>query len=434
MKKVLMLCFFFPPIGGAGTQRSSKFVKHLPQAGWLPTVIGGIDPTWPQDRTLLADIPEGVHVHRFPVPVSVWRRARDWMFTHWLGPVGWGHVGTRLGHFLDFPDSQREWADTAAKLALHLKEYEQFDVIYTTVPPYSLCTAIRRIQQELALPWVADFRDPWFTEDMDIGLQPGWVRQRHGRAERDTVLHADAIVCAHPDLVGYFTKTYGFPEERCHLIYNGFDQDDYSQWPPCRIGTRRKFTITHTGTLYRNYNADALARALRDHWTGPPAGVDEVEIRFVGGAAETKFEQRPGLTVTVTPRGEHDVALREQANADALLAVFDRRVYAGHIPGKLFEYLASRRPILGILPSNGAMAEIIRDCRAGWIVDCDRPREIVETIHQMVRTLTQAGFRFEPDGERISRFSRSVLTHTLATVFDRVVKNFPDAKASRISF
>ena len=416
-----MLCYYFPPIGGAGTQRSSKLVKYLPRYGWMPTVIAGIDYTWPQDRTLLADIPEGVEVHRLPLPVSVWRRARHWMFGHRLGPVGWGQLANRLGWFLDFPCTKREWADTAAEMALHLCQYHSFDAIYASIPPFSLCSGIRRVQKELGIPWLLDFRDPWAGGKIGFDNLPAWLRRKHARAERDAVLHADAIACAHPALAEALTRDYNLPAARCHVVFNGYDPDDFAHFPPLPSGTGRKCTFTHTGTLYSTYNADALAKALRDHWSGPPAGTEEVEFRFVGGAGETVFPEKRGLKVTVTPRVDHHTALHELAQANVLLTTFDRRLYKTNISGKLFEYLASGRPILGILPADGTMADIIRECRAGWVADCDQPAQIVETIHDVVRQVTQPGFRFEPDWDRVKQYSRAAQAGRMAAVLNQMV-------------
>ena len=108
MKRVLMICFYFPPVGGAGLQRSSKFVKYLPQNGWMPTVTSAVYPGEHQDRTLLADIPDGVEVHRLPIPPTAWRRLREWMMRHRLGPIGLGRLATWIGYAKDFPDTNRE--------------------------------------------------------------------------------------------------------------------------------------------------------------------------------------------------------------------------------------------------------------------------------------------------------------------------------------
>jgi glycosyltransferase involved in cell wall biosynthesis len=423
LKKVLIIGFFFPPVGGAGTQRSSKFVKYLPHYGWQPTVIGGIEPNEHQDPTLLTDIPNNVQVHRFPIPSSVWRQTRHWLFRHRIGPIGLGRLGNYIGWFLDFPDTKREWADTAAEMALYLHKIEPFDVIYTTCPPYSVNVAVKNIHGELKLPWVVDFRDPWSTEDIELGHLPKWMRRRHAKAEKDTAINADAIVCATQGIQNFFINKYGIPEDRCPLITNGFDPDDLLGSIIKGKNIRRNFTITHTGTPYGIYSPDALAKALQQYWTGPPEGISNVELRFIGGVGQTVLSEHEGLRFTIKGRVDHPAAIIEQQSADMVLLTFDRRVYGKeNLTSKLFEYLACGRPILAVIPADAdaAAARIIRECSAGWIADCDKPEEIVSVMHHAISEVSKPGFHYEPDMEKIAHYSRPKLTKKLAAVFEQV--------------
>jgi glycosyltransferase involved in cell wall biosynthesis len=276
------------------------------------------------------------------------------------------------------------------------------------------------VRQELGLPLVLDFRDPWATNEVEFGHLPKWLQRRHDSAERDAVLAADLVVSAHPMLTEYFIRRYGIRPDRCATIYNGFDEDDFGVPAPRQTASAKKFTLTHTGSFYRQYNPGVMASALHEHWSSAVKGVDEVELRFVGGAAATEFKRSPGLEIVVTPRVEHDVAVREQIQADMLLLIIDRHFYPGVIAAKLFEYLAAGRPIFGVLPEDGTMAQIIRECRAGWVADCDQPRQIVETLREAVQAVAHPGFRFDPDRERIRQFSRSSQARRMAALFDAI--------------
>lgn len=418
-----MICYFFPPIGGPGTQRSSKLVKYLHQYGWHPTVIGGVEPNEHQDPTLLADIPNNVQVYRFPIPQSVWRRTRQWLFDHRIGPIGLGRLGNYIGWFLDFPDTKREWADTAAEMILDLHKTEDFDLIYTTCPPYSVCTSVRQIQKHLKLPWVADFRDPWSTEDIEFGHLPKWMRQRHAKAERATVVNADVIVCVSQGIKNFFIENYGIPEEHCQVITNGFDPDEFTKLPIKQKKPIKNFRITHTGTPYGIYSPEAFAKALKQCWVGTPEGVSKVELRFIGGIGQATFPEYEGLKILIKDRVEHPVAIQEQQSADMVLLTFDRRIYGKeNMTGKLFEYLACGRPIFAVIPADtdAAAAFIIRECGAGWVADCDNPEEIMRVMYHAINEVSKKDFSFNPDQKAISQYSRSALTKKLAEIFDQV--------------
>lgn len=421
MKKLLMVAYYFPPIGGSGTQRSSKFVKYLPRFGWQPTVISGFDATWPQDHTLLADIPPEAQIHRFPLPPTVWRRARHWLFDHRIGPIGLGRIGNYLGWFLDFPDTKREWADTAAEMALEMSKLHEFDAIYTTSPPYSSCAAVRRIQDRLGLPWIADFRDHWSREDIEFGELPKWLRNRHAAAEREVVCHADAVICANEGIAEFFRTTYGLSAERCIVITNGFDQDDFTD---TQRQTRKgaDVTLTHTGTFPRRlYSPAPLMNALKHYWQGPPDGVERLQMRFIGGIGDALLEKYAGVSVEVSDRVSHPEAVAAQQSADLILLIFDRQV--GILPGKLFEYLACGTPIFAVIPTGerAAAANIIHQCNAGWVADCDRPDEIVTKLTEAVATVARPDYRFRPNLPQIAEYSRERLTGRLASFLDELI-------------
>lgn len=423
MKRLLMIAWYFPPVGGPGTQRSSKYCKYLPARGWQPVVLGGVDPDEHQDPTLLADLPADLDVHRLGLPPTRWRRARQWLFGHRLG-----RVGHRLGYLFDFPDTRRQWAGEVSRLAIRLHRERPFDAVYTTSYPYAAHFAGAELKSRLGLPWVADLRDPWATNDIMLDALPRWMRRRHARAEARLLRVADAVTCAHPGHADGLRRTLGLPPERCVCITNGFDPDDFAApapLPPAADGVVR---IVHTGSFYGAYSPASLAAALADRWQGPPEGVREVRIRFVGGAGGIALPERPGLRCEVLPRVTHAEALAEQAAAHAVLAVFDRRTGTSNVSGKLFEYLACGRPILGVLPSDGAMAQIVRECRAGWVADCDDPDQVVAALAHAAAAAVGRGEIPRPVPEAVDRYSRPALAGQLAALLDEVRGGVPGGR------
>ncbi|MFC1719532.1 glycosyltransferase family 4 protein [Pseudomonadota bacterium] len=415
MRRVLVVAWYFPPVGGPGTQRTSKYCKYLPSNGWSPVVIAGVDPAEHQDEVLLEDIATGVEVHRLQTPATHWQRLRRWLFDHRLG-----RLGAWLGYWKDFPDIRRDWAQSVVDLACKLHEKDPFDLVYTTSYPYSAHIAGGKIKQKLALPWVADLRDPWSENEVMLGWLPSWVRRKHDQAEHNMAHFADALTFAHPRTAQQFQEKYGCSSERCIGITNGYDPDDYKGFktvPPVDNGIVK---MVHTGSFYGDYSPDALRFALEQIWKTPSDLPVKLSIRFIGGAGDVAFPDLPGLKVEVIPRVSQKEALREQEEANILLIVFDRRVGASHIPGKLYGYLASGRPILAVVPPNGDTAKIIRECNAGWVIDCEHPQAIAEQLRALTHLFgnyqnIQAG-----ESKSISKYSRRNLARRLSDLFEAV--------------
>lgn len=421
MPRVLIIAWYFPPVGGPGVQRTLKFCKYLPREGWEITVIGGIDPGEHQDPALASEIPSGVIVQRFGRPDTRWRRLRTWLFARRLGPIGLGRLGHWIGLFKDFPDTMREWADAVVEVAVTAHQRQPFNVIYTSSYPYSVHLAGAALKQRLGLPWVADLRDPWAENELMLGHLPRWMRARHARAERRMIETSDAVICAHPGHAARLRDLYGLSPSRCLAITNGYDPEDYRDFPePTPIGPDGVVRLVHTGSFYGAYSPAPLLRALVEAWRPLPAGIQVLELRLVGGDGDVIFPDLPGLRVVVRPRVSHAEALQEQAAAHFLLCVFDRTAGVTHLPGKLFEYLASGRPILGILPTEGTMAAIIERTRAGRVADCDRPKEIIAALQASMADLVASKRGLSPDHHVVARYSRPELANQLSAVLNVV--------------
>jgi glycosyltransferase involved in cell wall biosynthesis len=427
LRRALIVAWYFPPVGGPGTQRTSKYCKYLPSNDWSPVVIAGVDPAEHQDETLLADIATGVEVHRLPMPSTIWQRLRRWLFDHRLG-----RLGSWLGYWKDFPDIRRDWAVSVVDLACELHGKEPFDLVYTTSYPYSAHWAGEKIKQKLNLPWVADLRDPWSENEIMLGWLPSWMRGRHAGAERKMAHTAEALTFAHPQTARQFQDKYGCAPDRCIGITNGYDPDDYANFKPMPPVENGIVKMVHTGSFYGDYAPDALRVALEQYWAKDQELPNQLLIRFVGGSGDSVFLDLPGLKVEVLPRVSQEEALREQEEAHMLLNVFDRRTGVSNVSGKLFGYLASGRPVFGVLPTEGSMAGIIRECEAGWVVDCDDPQSIVRQLRTAMRQIgDNRGSPFRKN-KSTSKYSRPVLTRRLAQVFEAACEQWSASCGLRI--
>src|SRR3954447_4054037 len=161
MKRVLVIAYFFPPLGGAGVQRTLKHVKYLPEFGWEPVVLTTSSRSYPAlDPSLEAEIGAGVPVIRAGA-IPVLGRARV------LG----GEALRRLrlqsaGAALTFPDEYAEWVPGAIRAGVRAAREHDVEAIYVSSPPFSAVVAALEIRRRTGLPLVTDFRDEWVANDL----------------------------------------------------------------------------------------------------------------------------------------------------------------------------------------------------------------------------------------------------------------------------
>ncbi|MBS1583346.1 MAG: glycosyltransferase family 4 protein [Bacteroidetes bacterium] len=425
MKRVLFITYYWPPSGGAGVQRGLKFVKYLPAFGVEPIVLT-VDPgqaSYPSlDASLNAEVGADVRVIRTRSfePLRILAAVAGKQAVPHAGFAGSRREGLAQramrwvrGNWM-LPDARRGWVKHAVEAADRTIREEGIDTILISSPPHSsqlIGLALKR--RFPGLRWIADLRDPWTDIYFAKELMKGPRAERRDAAWEARVLQeADAVVVVGPSMKAAFAKRYGAEvERRIAVIPNGYDQADIARIPPApaRVGT---FRITYVGTMAGSYDPRVLfaaARRMRGAATRP------LELRFVGSIApEVKALARAeGVDDLCSwlPPVPHDEALREMTAADMLLLVIpggpgEERI----LTGKLFEYLAVRRPVLGIGPAGGDAGAILAECRAGRMFGRDEVDAVAAWIMGYAGTDAVA---IRPGGGH-ERFERKVLTGELA--------------------
>jgi len=410
MHQVLFVAYFFPPAGGAGVQRSLKFVKYLPQNGWQPTVLT-VSPQHHRitDPTLAAEIPPGVTVHRTPA----------WLLPKRL-PFRLRHALTR---WLLVVDEQIGWLPFAVRRARSLLQSQNFHAVYTTSAPYTDHLIGLRLKRATGLPWVADFRDPWvdnFSASFATPLHE--MLARH--LERQITTTADRVIVVSEPMRQALLQRYSLPPEKVLVITNGFDPADFNGIQPAERPAQR-WNIVYSGSFYGS------KQTPRHFFEGIRAALDRKEIpdqsiniRLVGSFSPQlqKMAKDTGVAdlLEITGYLPHRQSLSAVLAADVLLLVVGAATGSEAVfTGKIFEYLAARRPILALAPA-GAAADLVREARAGLVV----PPEDVDAIREQIVALYQQWQRgqatFAPDETVIARYDRRALTAQLAAVLDEV--------------
>lgn len=430
MTPVLFITYYWPPSGGAGVQRGLKFVKYLPQHGVRPLVLT-VDPaqaSYPaSDPSLLADVPADVRVLRTPsfeplrllaalggkgaVPHAgfatggregLLKRAMRWVRGNWM-----------------IPDARRGWVRHAVKAAIPLIEQEGIGTVVISSPPHSSQLIGLRLKERFPrLRWIADLRDPWtdiyFAAELLKGRR---ARRIDGAYETAVLRQADAVVVVGPSMRTAFVQSHGRElEHKLHVIPNGYDADDLrgiARHPP----PKDRLRITYVGTMAGSYAPQAFFEAVAQ--AAGRASLP-IEIRFVGqvGEAVREAAARAGVAhrcVWNAPVA-HAKALEEMVAAHVLLLVIPEGPGAERIlTGKLFEYLAAQRPILGLGPEDGDAARIVAECGAGAFFARERTAAMAAWIAARAGAV-QAGTDQGITGHAHERYERRRTAAALAAL------------------
>jgi len=431
-RRVLMIAYFYPPIGGAGVQRSAKFAKYLPDFGWEPYIISTTESVGGEelDPTLLADVRPGTPVWRIPTPRAFPLQA---VYRRFPGLEQRALHGSRLTRLLLkaalFPLSVIEsppadpffwWSLRIIPLALRVVAQHKIDVIYTTSSPWSSTIAGRVLKRLTGKPWVADFRDPWTHNEQFYFYRNGWRSGADQNMEAAALREACRVVTVMPmnDLLEWKSAS----RAKVHVIPNGYDSNDFaiSLRHARQTGRTKPVSMLHMGTLYPGKYGNffnALSQLEACDTEHPP-----LSLRFVGdqGLVRRYLDEWPNgkVEITFSPRVAHPQAVSLLQCADVLLFINTLDKTAS----KLFEYVASQTPILAITPPKGITAQIIHSTGTGAVVDpedTDGMRRVLQQIAGDYEGFRAAHFR--PEATAIGKFERRELTRQLAGVLDELV-------------
>ena len=403
--KLLLVTLYFPPAGGGGVQRSLKFASHLPPLGIETHVLAPHDPKW-----LYTD-------DDLPLPTQAWvHRAR------YVGPRGrriadelYGRSGVDLmvrrassiGRRLLVPDENVTWNATAIPKAISIARSEKIDVVMTTSPPGSIHLVGAAVKRATGAAWVADLRDSLLAHPHRDVSKLG-VRAKEQVARQVALLvsrRADAIVAA-SDAIAEEARSLS-PRGRVVTITNGCDFDDFAGLEYAR-GDR--FRLTHAGSFFGKRDPRPFLQALAD------SGLEDVLVRFVGDfrPSDREFMESLGLgdrveLIDYVPRRR---SLALQRDSDALLLLIPEAGGRGQgvLSGKVFEYLAAERPILGAVPPDGAAARLLRDTDAGIVAAPDDVAALRDALVELHRRWREGKLEGPPLSEewrdRLSRARR----------------------------
>ena len=425
MRRVLIITYYWPPSGGIAVLRCLKFAKYLRQHGWEPVIFTARDAHYPTfDASNDRDIPEGIEVIRQPIwePYAWYKKftgkaadanVNNVFYTDEVAS-GWKHklaVWVRSNFFI--PDARAWWIRGSVKRILAYVQEHPVDAILSDGPPHSNTRIATLVRRATGLPWLADFQDPWTQVDYYqlLRLTP-WARRKHERLEQEAFAQANKTTIVSPSWKRELEK---IGAHNVSVLYWGYDPDDFSGLIPT---PHRKFTLTHLGIMGYDRNPEVLFAALRQLRDTLPGFADDFELRLFGQVdhrVRARIEAQGLLDLTYfggsIPRQE---ALQEMVDSHLLLLLLNQQPNAmGRIPGKLFEYLAARRPVLNFGPIASDVAHILQRAEAGETYSYSAsPAEVIAWLRAAYTTY-QTGQRQALQGA-IESYSHPVLVSHLS--------------------
>lgn len=429
MTRILLVSYFFPPAGTV--QRPLKLATHLAALGLETHVLAPDDPKWIYaDERIVVPDSLAVHRSRFRGPRA--RRLGDELY----GKQGVAKARIHLRHFLPrllVPDEVVPWLLTAVPTAIRLVRRHRIDLVVTSSSPSSVHLTGALIKRATGVAWVADVRDLLFTNPYR-GIDRALVRMKQGgerSVARLVARYADAIVAATAAIAAEFESLGASP--RVALIRNGCDFEDFVGLDYSR---GEQFRLTHTGSLYGQRDPRPVLTAVAQ------SGLD-VKIRFAGDfrPRDRAYAASLGLGDRLELHGyvDHRRSCELQRDSEALLLLIEAAAGRGRgvVSAKLFEYLAAGRPILAAVPPDGEAAAIVRDAKAGAVVEPDDVAAIRKALVSMVERFENGSLEAPHlSPEMKERFARETRAAELKALLESVAsklgsKTSPSGSAAR---
>lgn len=428
MKKILIISYYWPPAGGPGVQRWLKFTKYLPDFGFEPHVYIPENPSYPIiDESLDKDVNPMVKI----VKNKIWE---PYQIAEFLNPTNKSYKGghfekkesqtfmSKLSVFIRgnffIPDARKYWVTPSIDFLEKYLAQENIDTIITSGPPHSLhLIGLGLKKNNPQLKWIADFRDPWTQISYHKELKlTSWASKKHDDLEKEVMNNANIVLATSYSDADNFKK---LGAHRVETITNGFEE--------VKIDIQKDkeyFHITYSGGLEMLRNPFSLWKAISLLKDENSSFNEDLKLNFYGSLAEdvkqTIFDA--GLQNHLVSHGyvSHQSALNAINEANILLLTnFDQEASKGIIPGKLFEYMATKNPIIAIGPKNADVERILDNTQSGGYFthqEVDDIKKYILAIYN--KWLVNPNVQLQTNEIEVQKFNRRNLTAQLSKVIE----------------
>jgi glycosyltransferase involved in cell wall biosynthesis len=425
-KKLLIITYYWPPAGGPGVQRWLKFVKYLPDFNIQPIVYIPENPTYPIiDEGLESEVSDNAIILKNKIfepygLASVFGKSKTKKISSGIIPnqkkqslLEKTLLWVRGNLFI--PDARFLWVKPSVK---YLKKYIQennIDTIVTSGPPHSLHLIGLQLKKELTIKWLADFRDPWTTIGYHKALKlSSYAEKKHKALEAAVLNSADTIIVTSKTTKKEFQAITSKPIE---VITNGYDVEKVDKQV-----LDEKFTLAHIGSFLSERNPRILWQALQELVTENPDFKNDFQLKLIGAVSQEVLDTISEFKLTnyVLNLGyvSHQEAVEHQRKSQVLLLIeINSEATKSIIPGKLFEYMVSERPIVAIGPEGSDFAEIITSTNTGVFFTYDEKEKLKALLLKYYQEYQNKNLKVNAVG--LQQYSRKNLTEKLVELINK---------------
>ncbi|GAA4969667.1 glycosyltransferase family 4 protein [Algibacter aquimarinus] len=420
-KKILIITYYWPPAGGPGVQRWLKFVKYLPEFDVEPIVYIPENPSYPLiDKSLISEIPDNIIILKHPINEPY--KFAGALSNKSTNTISKGIIPEKKrqsffekvmlyirGNFF-IPDARKNWVKPSIN---YLSEYiskENIKTIITTGPPHSLHLIGLSLKDKLGVKWIADFRDPWTTIGYHKQLKLTKASKcKHKALEKQVLNTADQVIVTSSVTKNEFQQITNQPIE---VITNGYDNDLVG-----KIEQDSKFTLAHIGSLLSKRNPEILWQVLSENIQENESFAHDFQLNLVGAVSENVLESinKYNLSNYIDNVGyiSHKESVKFQKKSQLLLLIeIDSEETKCIIPGKLFEYIVSNRPIVALGPKGSDVENIIKETNTGDYFYYNDYKSLKSTILMHYKAFQNKTLKTQPIG--LQKYHRKSLTESLS--------------------
>lgn len=423
-KKVYIVSYYWPPAGGPGVQRWLKFVKYLPDFGVEPVVVLPENPHYPlQDPQLSQEVAEDLK--RLYVPIWEPYQLGKMLGFKQVNTISSGIITPKnkrswkenlllkIRGNLFMPDARVAWVKPVVQQLAPLLKEEKQPILITTGPPHSLHLIGLELQQLVPnLHWIADFRDPWtsigYHKELNLS---SWAEKRHLTLEKKVVQAADQLIVTSP----FTQRDFQLKTDRpVHWISNGFDKEQVEA-----TALSNSFRIAHIGSLLSARNPIILWEVLAELKQEHSDFAADLQLQLVGKVSQDVIDSIANfdLSSSLDAIGyvTHQQAVKYQNEAQVLLLIeIDSADTRAILPGKLYEYMSAKRPIVAIGPKGSDIPTLLDMTQSGNYFNYDEKEALKAQI--WTHYLAFKAGNLVVNSNNIEAFSRKALTEKLVKI------------------
>jgi glycosyltransferase involved in cell wall biosynthesis len=422
---VLVIAYYFPPMGLSGVQRTMKFVKYLPDFGWRPIVLtAGETPYYAHDDTLLDELSplvdtgyvRIVRTEASGAPAATLAKKEGKSLK--LPNARYQRLRSKLIQTVYQPDSRIKWKRPALEAAEQIFAEERIDAILATAPPYTDFLIASELSKRHNVPFLMDYRDAWVSNPV-LNFYATPFHKAYARKLEDECLRAsNAITVASRAMKEVLLKNYNFlNHDEVTIITHGFDPEDLDKASGMIDNYRSpgKFRMTYGGAFYVGRSPIPFFEAARIAIEQEPDLGNDLELVFAGilQSEYVRSAQKMGLENNVVTTGylPHIEDLALLLASDVLWMTMSDTISA---PGKLYEYFGTHKPVLGLVPPGSQADKLLNDYGAGISVAPKDVHAIADVILDLYRRWRKSLLPKNINLPFVQTFDRRMLTKEMA--------------------